>query len=179
MSDDLTIAYQLGVEDMRSRMHKQADEIERLQQLNEYLRSEKERLSKDVYNLILKKEEVKTENEKLHREAAIRIDQIEREQEAHLKTMADLYYQAEMNARLLTENASFRGEIEKLRRDVKTAVMGDSAELQDVKRDNETLRGLLREAHVKMVENDLWVNLRQRVVAAIRESGDERPNGKI
>ena len=84
-----------------------------------------------------------------------------------------------MNARLLTENASFRGEIEKLRRDVKTAVMGDSAELQDVKRDNETLRGLLREAHVKMVENDLWVNLRQRVVAAIRESGDERPNGKI
>jgi FtsZ-binding cell division protein ZapB len=55
----------LGVEDMRSRLHKQADEIERLQQLNEYLRSEKERLSKDVYNLILKKEEVKTENEKL------------------------------------------------------------------------------------------------------------------
>lgn len=30
MSDDLTIAYQLGVEDMRSRLHKQADEIERL-----------------------------------------------------------------------------------------------------------------------------------------------------
>ena len=50
MSDDLTIAYMLGVEDMRSRLHKQADEIERLQQLNEYLRSEKERLSKDVYN---------------------------------------------------------------------------------------------------------------------------------
>ena len=64
-SDDLTIAYQLGVEDMRQKLHKQADEIERLQQLNEYLRSEKERLSKDVYNLILKKEEVKTENEKL------------------------------------------------------------------------------------------------------------------
>jgi len=54
MTDDLTISYQLGVEDMRSRLHKQADEIERLQQLNEYLRSEKERLSKDVYNLILK-----------------------------------------------------------------------------------------------------------------------------
>ena len=28
--DDLTIAYQLGVEDMRSRLHKHADEIERL-----------------------------------------------------------------------------------------------------------------------------------------------------
>ena len=27
--DDLTIAYQLGVEDMRSKLHKQADEIER------------------------------------------------------------------------------------------------------------------------------------------------------
>ncbi len=30
MSDDLTIAYQLGVEDMRSKLHKQADEITRL-----------------------------------------------------------------------------------------------------------------------------------------------------
>ena len=30
MSDDLTIAYMLGVEDMRSKLHKQADEIERL-----------------------------------------------------------------------------------------------------------------------------------------------------
>ena len=30
MSDDLTIAYQIGVEDMRQKLHKQADEIERL-----------------------------------------------------------------------------------------------------------------------------------------------------
>ncbi len=29
-NDDLTIAYMMGVEDMRSRLHKQADEIERL-----------------------------------------------------------------------------------------------------------------------------------------------------
>ena len=36
--DDLTIAYQLGVEDMRSRLHKQADEIERLRAENEKLR---------------------------------------------------------------------------------------------------------------------------------------------
>lgn len=35
-------------------------------------------------------ERLRAENEKLHREAAIRIDQIEREQEAHLKTMAEL-----------------------------------------------------------------------------------------
>jgi regulator of replication initiation timing len=38
MSDDLTIAYQLGVEDMRSKLHKQADEIERLRAENETLR---------------------------------------------------------------------------------------------------------------------------------------------
>jgi len=38
MSDDLTIAYQIGVEDMRSKLHKQADEIERLRAENEKLR---------------------------------------------------------------------------------------------------------------------------------------------
>jgi regulator of replication initiation timing len=37
--DDLTIAYQLGVEDMRSKLHKQADEIERLRAENEMLKS--------------------------------------------------------------------------------------------------------------------------------------------
>ena len=145
MSDDLTVAYQLGVEDMRSKLHKQADEIERLRERlaeadeanrrvsdeneklrenNDYLRSEKERLGKDVYNLIVKKDEA-------------------------------------------------CAEIETLRRDVKTAVMGDSAELQDAKREIETLICLLCEAHVKMVENDLWVNLRQRVAAALKETGDE------
>jgi predicted RNase H-like nuclease (RuvC/YqgF family) len=72
MSDDLTIAYMLGVEDMRSRLHKQADEIERL----------------------------RAENEKLHREAAIRIDQLEREQEAHLRTIADYNRAAVENEKL-------------------------------------------------------------------------------
>lgn len=66
--DDLTTAYILGVEHIRDKMHKQADEIERL-----------------------------------------------------------------------------RAENETLRRDVKTAVMGDSAELQDVKRENEKLREELAE----------------------------------
>ena len=78
----------------------------------------------------------------------------------------NLYYDA------AHEIERLRAENETLRRDVRTAVMGDSAELQDVKRENEKLIGLLREAHVKMVENDLWVNLRQRVAAAIRESGE-------
>jgi hypothetical protein len=39
MSDDLTIAYMLGAEDMRSKLHKQADEIERLRAENEKLRA--------------------------------------------------------------------------------------------------------------------------------------------
>ena len=46
MSDDLTIAYMMGVEDMRSRMHKQADDIERLRAENEKLREELEMIRK-------------------------------------------------------------------------------------------------------------------------------------
>jgi hypothetical protein len=42
-----------------------------------------------VRNAIEQIERLRAENEKLHREAAIRIDQIEREQEAHLRTIAD------------------------------------------------------------------------------------------
>jgi len=105
MSDDLTIAYQLGVEDMRSKLHKQADEIERL-----------------------------------------------------------------------------RAENETLRRDVKTAVMGDSAELQDVKRENEKLRKALLYVYDnslgldpdKITDDVEWVTAEIRAAAAaIRESGDE------
>lgn len=63
----------------------------------------------------------------------------------HLRCQYEaLLNQAEMNARLLTENASLRGEVETLRRDIKTAVMGDSAELRDVKRENEKLRKALK-----------------------------------
>jgi regulator of replication initiation timing len=39
MTDDLTIVYQLGVEDMRAKLHKAADEIERLRAENEKLRA--------------------------------------------------------------------------------------------------------------------------------------------
>lgn len=56
----------------------------------------------------------------------------------------ELHKQAEINGRLLTENAELRVENETLRRDVKTAVMGDSAELQDVKRENEKMRKALK-----------------------------------
>lgn len=44
----------------------------------------------------------------------------------------------------LEEITRLRAENETLRRDVKTAIMGDSAELQDVKRENEKLREALK-----------------------------------
>lgn len=47
MSDDLTTAYMLGVEDMRSKLHKQADEITRLRAENEKLR----RAMHDIYEV--------------------------------------------------------------------------------------------------------------------------------
>ena len=97
MSDDLTIAYMMGVEDMRSRMHKQADEIERL-----------------------------------------------------------------------------RAENETLRRDVRTAVMGDSAELRDIKRENTRLHAENVELRERL--SDIWQGLQTvcgDVRAAIRECVDE------
>ena len=47
-------------------------------------------------------------------------------------------------AEAANEIERLRAENETLRRDVKTAVMGDSAELQDVKRENEKLREALK-----------------------------------
>jgi ribosomal protein L16 Arg81 hydroxylase len=52
---------------------------------------------------------------------------------------------------LTEEILRLRAENETLRRDVKTAVMGDSAELQDVKRENEKLR---REAAIRESEDE-------------------------
>ena len=95
MSDDLTIAYMLGVEDMRSKLHKQADEIERL-----------------------------------------------------------------------------RAENETLRRDVRTAVMGDSAELQDVKRENEKLRSAFRVNMLRAFPQMSHDEIDAEIAAAIRESGE-------
>ena len=56
----------------------------------------------------------------------------------HPGELADLMKEA------AEEITRLRAENEKLRRDVRTAVMGDSAELQDVKRENETLRKALK-----------------------------------
>ena len=103
MSDDLTIAYQIGVEDMRQKLHKQADEIERLRAENEKLRDAYDTDALTIsYNLgyTCGKDIAKDEIEKLHREAAIRIDQIEREQEAHLRTIADYNRAAVKNEKL-------------------------------------------------------------------------------
>ena len=103
MTDDLTIAYMLGVEDMRSKLHKQADEIERLRAENEKLRDAYDTDALTIsYNLgyTCGKDIAKDEIEKLHREAAIRIDQIEREQEAHLRTISDYNRAAVKNDKL-------------------------------------------------------------------------------
>ena len=92
-------------------MAEAANEIERLRKENEQLRDAYDTDALTIsYNLgyTCGKDIAKDEIEKLHREAAIRLDQIEREQEAHLKTIADFNKQAEMNGRLLTENAELR-----------------------------------------------------------------------
>ena len=90
-------------------------------------------------------------------------------------------------AEMVVEINRLRAENETLRRDVKTAVMGDSAELQDVKRENEKLREALKPfaelavAVEKQYENCLppeehftgvgYGHLRA-AAAAIRESGE-------
>ena len=76
-----------------------------------------------------------------------------------------------------------RAENETLRRDVKTAVMGDSAELQDVKRENEKLRKALKPFayYASLIPDDIsdtcsasgTVGDLRAAAAAIRESGDE------
>ena len=78
-----------------------------------------------------------------------------------------------------------RAENEKLRRDVKTAVMGDSAELQDVKRENEKLRELVKAAYYEAYRDrdslgdagtddpeDRCAWRLSDAAAAIRESGE-------
>ena len=73
-------------------MAEAANEIERLRAENEKLRDAYDTDALTIsYNLgyTCGKDIAKDEIEKLHREAAIRIDQIEREQEAHLRTIAD------------------------------------------------------------------------------------------
>lgn len=71
-----------------------------------------------------------------------------------------------------------RAENEQLRKDLKTAIMGDSAELQDVKRENEKLRealiGLYKPVFENPVEVGSTLDLALRAAAAaIRGSGDD------
>ena len=90
------------------------------------------------------------EIEKLRREAAIRIDQIEREQEAHLRTISDYN-------RAMVKN-------DKLHKALKPF-----ARIAEDYEDWETEK-------ITMIV--LLYHLRA-AAAAIRESSDERPNGKI
>jgi Tfp pilus assembly protein PilO len=59
-----------------------------------------------------------------------------------------------------------RAENETLRRDVKTAVMGDSAELQDVKRENEKLREAL-----EVIVNPIPAMQKQAEIDCVNLSG--------
>lgn len=80
-----------------------ANEIERLRAENEKLRDAYDTDALTIsYNLgyTCGKDIAKDEIEKLHREAAIRIDQITREQEAHLRTIADYNRAAVKNEKL-------------------------------------------------------------------------------
>ena len=75
------------------------------------------------------------------------------------------------------ERNKLRAENETLRRDVKTAVMGDSAELQDVKRENEKLREALKPFADAVTDEYSWkYNINsddfRAAAAAIRESGE-------
>ena len=86
-----------------------ADEITRL-------RAENETLRRDVKTAVMgdsaELADVKRENEKLHREAAIRIDQIEREQEAHLRTISDYNRAAVENEKLRDALSKAAGELQ-------------------------------------------------------------------
>jgi len=70
--------------------------------------------------------------------------------------------------RLSEENARLREELQK-----DFNAMRVFARYRELEAEIETLRGMLREAHVKMEANNLWSNLRHRVAAAIREGGKD------
>lgn len=137
-------------------------------------------------NIETENEDLRAEIEKLHREAAIRIDQIERDQEAHLKTMADFNKQAEMNARLLTENASLRGEVEMLKINLpaRAATRGLAEQHNEITRlraENEKLREALTDAAGELQHAYIMgfteryrdaAKAARAAVAAIRESGE-------
>jgi hypothetical protein len=98
---------------------------------------------------------------------------------------------AQMLKDAIDEVVRLRAEIETLRRDVKTAIMGDSAELADVKRENEKLREALKpfaayadqpariyenEVGIRMalIDQDLLMRLCQAAAAAIKEETNGR-----
>ena len=88
-----------------------------------------------------------------------------------IKEKPNLYYDAAHQIEQLYD------ENETLRRDVKTAVMGDSAELQDVKRENEKLRAALKPFADAVKDECNWkydinVDDFRAAAAAIRESGE-------
>ena len=99
-----------------------------------------------------------------------------------IKDNPKIYYDA------MYEIERLRAENETLRRDVKTAILGDSAELQDVKRENEKLRealkALAKHCNEMEAQNYDYHTMGEggaprlseplaNACAAIKESGDE------
>ena len=68
MSDDLTIAYQLGVEDMRSKLHKAADEIERLRAQYEAMDKMLREANQHFMRVDMERNKLRAENETLRRD---------------------------------------------------------------------------------------------------------------
>lgn len=58
-------------------------------------------------------------------------------------------------------------------REMKQAKLAAEEGYERMSADLEAAHGLLREAHVKMVENNLWSNLRVRIDATLKGDGDE------
>lgn len=70
------------------------------------------------------------------------------------------------------ENERLRAENETLCRDLKTAIMGDSAELRDVKRENEKLKAAFRVNMLRAFPHMSHDEIDAEIEAAIRESGE-------
>ena len=138
-----------------------AHEIERLRAENEKLRDAYDTDALTIsYNLgyTCGKDIAKDEIEKLHREAAIRIDQIAREQEAHLKTMAELNEQIASSQQLRDLIAKYSQQYVRMREALKPFAYYASQIPDDVS----------NTASASGTVGDL-----RAAAAAIRESGNE------
>jgi type I site-specific restriction endonuclease len=134
-----------------------AEEITRLRAAYEAMDKMLREANQHFMRVDMERNKLRTENEKLHREAAIRIDQITREQEAHLRTIADYN-------RAAVEN-------EKLRAALKPFAAIDTLFCDSDEMEFELW--LLVKADGTIDRPTIKVGDLRAAAAAIRESGDE------